>query len=649
MRPFLTIAVIIFAILADGFAAKGSAEPQDGGSTVMLVIDGSGSMWGRLDADKRAKIDMIRDLLRAPLLAPTKAKIGLTSFGHRRKSDCSDVEVIAEPSDNRDVVSAPLEKLNPRGKGPLVSALKTATAALGQSRPASLLVINDGVDNCQQDTCAFASEFAKASPGIPIHMISIGISPEERPRLSCIAQATGGTFYDVQDAQGLATAIDAATQLAMLSPKTAAPSPAQSDKTAPSVPAGASLRIAASLSSGTPVLNIPMRWRIFKAGDTRVIADSDAADISARLDPGNYEVEVQIGTIVQRQAFAIEAGKPLSLIVPLNAVRLAVRLKSAKDGNTISPALIAVRSGTADQAHPSPGLLSYGEQLEAVLPPGPYVAAVTLGQIRQEKSITLDAGADKAIDFDPGSGQLEVTAALSEGGPALEDVTFGITEDDPDSPDGKRDVARSRASTARFTLPAGTYYVSARSGEAEVRQRIAVGAGDTVRRTLVLPVVPVKLSAVIAGRPVADDQNLTYRVALLEGDTAKVILRAMRSSLDLVLLPGRYRFAAHLNANHISASQDVVLEAGKHADVSIKIDAAEVALKGPPPSPGTENFWQINDPEGKHIWNSLSSEANVFLPPGRYVVKLENRDKILEAAFEVRSGEHKTLQLGAAQ
>jgi Ca-activated chloride channel family protein len=637
--------MVLFATLALALVATPRVvTAEDAVPSVMFVIDGSGSMWGRFETDKRAKIDVIRELLRAPIAAAGKTRIGLASFGHRRKSDCSDVEVIAEPGEAREPVLAPLEKLNPRGKGPLVAGLKAASAALGQSRPASLVVINDGADNCQQDACAFAADFAKSAPGVPIHMISIGVDVEDQPRLACISKATGGTFYPVEDTISLAAAVDAATKLAMLTPKPVS-TPA-ADKSPPPVPAGASLRASASLSAGGPALSESLHWRIFKSGDSHSTGDGDGPDFSARLDPGTYDVEVQSGSITRRQSITIESGKPLSVTIPLNAARLSVRLKMPKDAIVTPAALIALRATDQATDPAAPGRLAYGGEMEAILPPGGYAVALTLGQIRQEKSVSLSAGSDAAVEFELGSGQLELSASLREDGPPLADVTFGISEDDPDSPDGKRDVARSRAASASFTLPAGTYYVSARSGEAEVRQRIAIGAGDSVKRTLVLPLVPVKVTAVIAGQPAGADQKLTYRVYALDGDTAKPIARSLQPALDLTLLPGKYRFAAHLDANHIKVSQDVVLEAGKHADVSLKIDAAEVSLKGPAASSGLENFWQISDSDGKPVWHTAAAEPKALLAPGRYVVKLENRDKSLEAAFEVHAGERKTLQLG---
>ena len=60
-------------------------------------------------------------------------------------------------------------------------------------------------------------------------------------------------------------------------------------------------------------------------------------------------------------------------------------------------------------------------------------------------------------------------------GPARAPV-FSISEDDPDAPKGRREVARSAARQAEFALPPGTYYVIARQGGVETRELLALDA-----------------------------------------------------------------------------------------------------------------------------------------------------------------------------
>ena len=640
-RP-LPFALAVCALLA---APMLPARAGDVPSTVLL-IDGSGSMWGRFEADKRPKIDVIRELLKTKIAAAGKINIGLASYGHRRKGDCSDVEVIADPGAPREMVLLPLEKLNPRGKGPLVSGLRQAVAALGQSRPASVLVINDGIDNCQQDACAAAAEIAKSSPGVAIHMISIGIDPAELPRVACVAKSTGGMFFDVKDAAGLATAIDQAAQLAMQTPGDAAPAAAAAART-PAVPAGASLSATAALADGAAAVTQALSWRIFKSGSTEPLAEAEGPDIAARLDPGAYDIDVDNGRVHARQSVELEPGRTLGVVVSLNAARLRVRGKTGKDQGPSDLAVVSIEPNPA-QADARATWIGRASAADVVLPAGTYAVSLSDGLVRQSKAVTLKAGADTTLDLLLDSGRLEVSAALREDGGTLDDVTYVVSTDDPDSADGRREVARSHAATASFNLPAGTYYVTARSGSAETRQRIAVSAGETVKRGLVLPLAHVKISTLVGGQPAGAVHGIVYRVTALDGDKREVA-NSVQPQLDMLLAPGRYKVAARLDAHHIATSQDITVEAGKAADIVLKIDAAEISLAAPAGTSATpgETFWEIFDGAGKPIWRSTAAEPKAWLAPGRYALRFEARDKRTEAAFEVRAGERRVIQLGA--
>ena len=250
-----------------GSAAAVSAVRAGDVPTAMLIVDGSGSMWARLAPDNKPKIDVVREKLATVLQTPSSTRVGLVSFGHRRRGDCNDVELITPPDSARDALLGPLAKLNPRGPGPVTAALKMAAEAIGASRPAQIVIVGDGADNCQQDNCAAANDFAKSAPGVAVHVIGIGIPASNRPRIACVAQATGGHYYDVADSNGLNAALDEATKLAILAPGAPGATAKNAEPAAPPPPKGATLRASASLAKGSPLLTVPMRWRIFKAGD----------------------------------------------------------------------------------------------------------------------------------------------------------------------------------------------------------------------------------------------------------------------------------------------------------------------------------------------------------------------------------------------
>src|SRR5690606_28841763 len=120
-------------------------------------------------------------------------------------------------------------------------------------------------------------------------------------------------------------------------------------------------------------------------------------------------------------------------------------------------------------------------------------------------NVTVAPAAGTSFDTVLTAGRLELSATRGTAGAPGEAVTDGVTyilhRDDPDAPQGRREIARSAAAAPAFMLPAGTYYVTARTATAETREQIAVGAGDLVRRALPLALAHVQLSATLGGQP----------------------------------------------------------------------------------------------------------------------------------------------------
>ena len=180
-----------------------------------------------------------------------------------------------------------------------------------------------------------------------------------------------------------------------------------------------------------------------------------------------------------------------------------------------------------------------------------------------------------------------------------------------------------------------------------MRQRIAVGPGDVIKRALILPLVPVKVTAQIGGQAASASQGIVFSVTALDGERRE-ITRSVLPDLSLSLMPGRYRIAAQLDAHHLKTAEEITVEAGKSLNVVLKFDAGEISLKagGAAPVGSAETYWEIIDAKGKPVWRSMAADAKALLPPGRYTVRLEVRDKRTEAAFEIHSGERKVVQVG---
>lgn len=72
-------------------------------ANTIIVMDGSGSMWGQID--DRPKLEIARQTLAEVLVDfPAERGLGLLAYGHRRKGDCSDIELLV-PCGTRDGIT----------------------------------------------------------------------------------------------------------------------------------------------------------------------------------------------------------------------------------------------------------------------------------------------------------------------------------------------------------------------------------------------------------------------------------------------------------------------------------------------------------------------------------------------------------------
>src|SRR4029079_4562961 len=81
------IALVLFVLSTNGTPAL-AAEP----GSLIVIVDGSGSMWGPIEGVRQTKLVLAREALRRGLgkMAP-QARVGLALVGQPR-GECSDVE-----------------------------------------------------------------------------------------------------------------------------------------------------------------------------------------------------------------------------------------------------------------------------------------------------------------------------------------------------------------------------------------------------------------------------------------------------------------------------------------------------------------------------------------------------------------------------
>ena len=105
-------------------------------------------------------------------------------------------------------MAEPPDGLSPKGKTPLTEAVRQAAAALKYTEDkATVILITDGLETCNADPCAVARELEASGVDFTAHVVGFGLSPEEGRQVACIAEETGGQYFQASDAEGLSEAL----------------------------------------------------------------------------------------------------------------------------------------------------------------------------------------------------------------------------------------------------------------------------------------------------------------------------------------------------------------------------------------------------------------------------------------------------------
>ncbi len=190
---------------------------QSAASDTVIVFDGSGSMWGRVDGGEvgPTKIEVARDTLAEVLGGiDDTMRLGLVAYGHqfsRREQNCQDIQTMVPVGPAQSSVPAMLEaarSITPKGMTPLTDAVRVAAEGMRYTeRPATVVLVTDGIESCNGDPCALAAELERFGIDFTAHVVGFGLDPSERAQVQCLADGTGGKYFDAGDGQALQTAL----------------------------------------------------------------------------------------------------------------------------------------------------------------------------------------------------------------------------------------------------------------------------------------------------------------------------------------------------------------------------------------------------------------------------------------------------------
>ena len=179
---------------------------------VEVVVDGSNSMWGRMNG--QPKMSIAKDVLLETLgWMQGDVRLALRAYGHRQAreaQDCTDTELLVGfGSQNRASIRDAIAQMKPKGVTPLAYSLEQVAADFTDFRgERAVVLVTDGIESCGGDPRRAARVLGER--GIPVHVIGFGLGnavDEDVASLEAIADASGGRFILARSAKELRDAL----------------------------------------------------------------------------------------------------------------------------------------------------------------------------------------------------------------------------------------------------------------------------------------------------------------------------------------------------------------------------------------------------------------------------------------------------------
>lgn len=673
--PLLLLGILFSALF---WPTSAIAEPTEtAGRQTLILFDSSGSMWGKFTGTRNPKFKLAAASLGAALKKHnlSEEQLGLIVFGGR----CTSAPLLFPPTHKPAAsVVAKIDKLNPKGKGPISLALETAQKNLSVEPTSSVIIVHDGADNCKRDLCTAAQAFAQSHKGIPVHLISIGLTKAAKIATACVAKQTGGTVTQVETAEQMIAAFDNTVRLTMRggNSKKRAPATAQSqdetadepptpDKTGPS-----RLRMRATLGTGNKTLAIPVRWQIRNASPQTETPILDVAlpRLTVPLEPGKYRINATVGMLAHEQEITVAEKGATDLVVAFDGGQIILNAKAATTSGTPLPEGLKIPSETSTivtlhaekpaslfgggdketktKVLQAPIVIPSGSSSSIVVPAGTYKLTIEKGRTRSHKSLTVSAGETTSLDIGETTGELKLALNTATTGTATQGILYRLYVDDPDKPSGRREIARSAATSPSFTVAAGTYYVSAQIGHASAKSRVAINPGEQKTHIVDVPhaILRVKTQLEISAKTTR--LPIQYRVIHLDKAETEVAVSGKKNP-KFTLAPGRYRIIAEIGARNVAATAEVDLPNASKTTVTLNPRAGEVKLVLADQASSTtlNRYWVVRDQTGAIIWRTNAYTPSAVLAPGTYEVSCDTRHGVWKTTFKVAQGESKDVKL----
>ena len=218
----LALALLLFIPVAAVAAEK---------SLILYILDGSGSMWGRVDG--KIKIQVAKEVMTTLLKeTPEGIDCGIMVYGHRKKGDCADIEMIVPIGPlQKEAAIEKINRISPKGKTPISASISMAVDKVkGHEAASTIVLVSDGIETCGKDPCAVVKKLKESGVNFIMHVVGFNVKADAAKQLACIAEAGGGNYFSTTNAADLLAAMNQIKESVVEKKKIEPPAPTPEPK-----------------------------------------------------------------------------------------------------------------------------------------------------------------------------------------------------------------------------------------------------------------------------------------------------------------------------------------------------------------------------------------------------------------------------------
>ncbi len=479
-----------------------------------------------------------------------------------------------------------------------------------------MILITDGIETCEADPCALATELENAGIDFTAHVVGFGLSNEEGRQIACLAENTGGKYIAAGNAEALGAAL---TETVVAEPAPPAPPP-QEEK---------------------PEYNLVVTSR--PAPDAAPFTERDSIRYDIHRATGDEFEEtaltIDYGGDKSMKRFALPAGDYV-IVASKDIARALARVTVTEDSQTavdvvFDAGFIEARAMASENEPLTRGdvrwditnaggdtEINYGLTRRALVDAGEATVQASVGNAVVAVPVVVTAGTTQNVDVVVGAGQLSLKGKRSE---EATDFDNGIRWDITGA---SGNTVTNYGGEITFDLAAGDYTIKATLGEAVVEVPVSVIAGNTIEKVVVVATGRAIAHAYFAegGPAVTSDPRFDVMDPTPGTDgNMRTITTNYGDGVTFDLPPGSYIMRATSDA--ASAEAGFEIKAGPPTEVIVVLNAGIVAITAP-----RGDFLELLSSE-KDIYGKQKAVAYTYgeswqlaAPAGEYVLKVRKTD-----------------------